>query len=154
MTVTREGWTVDVTYHRIEDLSVMNHILRCSSAASRLRMPWTNPSSVWTAWRNASSSSRKEEASEGGGGGGGGGGALSRLLGPESAIARDPDKVNRWSMFAPAFATHLCLGAPYGWSAISYSLSKEYGLVASASADWVLDSCTYPMSIMVNVVTI
>ncbi len=127
----------------------MNHILRCSSAASRLRRPWTNPSSVWAAWRNASSSSREEEASEGGGGG-----ALSRLLGPESAIARDPDKVNRWSMFAPAFATHLCLGAPYGWSAISYSLSKEYGLVASASADWVLDSCTYPMSIMVNVVTI
>ena len=52
-------------------------------------------------------------------------------------------------MFVPAFATHICLGAPYGWSAISSNLSKELGFVASASADWTLDLCTYPMSIMI-----
>ena len=53
-------------------------------------------------------------------------------------------------MFVPAFATHVCLGAPYGWSAISAALSREYGIVASSSADWMLDQCTYPMSIMVS----
>jgi hypothetical protein len=30
----------------------------------------------------------------------------------------------RWSMFVPAFATHVCLGAPYGWSAISAHLTR------------------------------
>lgn len=56
---------------------------------------------------------------------------------------------NRWSMFVPAFATHICLGAPYGWSAISAALSKEYGMVVSSSADWSLDYATYPMSFMI-----
>ena len=32
---------------------------------------------------------------------------------------------------------------------MSASLSKEYGFVVSSSADWALDLCTYPMSIMV-----
>ena len=32
-------------------------------------------------------------------------------------------------MFVPAVTTHLCLGAPYGWSAISHRLSMELGLV-------------------------
>merc|ERR550519_3266209 len=38
-------------------------------------------------------------------------------------------------MFVPAFATHICLGAPYGWSAISAALSLDYA--------------TYPMSFMI-----
>ena len=32
---------------------------------------------------------------------------------------------NRWTMFVPAFCTHVCLGAPYGWSAISAQLTRE-----------------------------
>ncbi len=52
-------------------------------------------------------------------------------------------------MFVPAFSIHVCLGAPYAWSAISSAIAREYGFVASASADWMLDACTYPMSIMV-----
>ena len=36
-----------------------------------------------------------------------------------------------------------------GWSAISASLSKEYGFVVSSANDWGLDLCTYPMSIMI-----
>ena len=36
-----------------------------------------------------------------------------------------------------------------GWSAVSANLSKEYGFVVSSSADWGLDLCTYPMSIMI-----
>ena len=39
-----------------------------------------------------------------------------------------------------------------GWSAVSANLSKEYGFVVSSSADWGLDLCTYPMSIMVNII--
>ena len=71
------------------------------------------------------------------------------LMGPDAAIAENPEKTNRWSMFVPAFATHVCLGAPYGWSAISASLAREHGFVTAAASDWALDSCTYPMSVMV-----
>lgn len=52
-------------------------------------------------------------------------------------------------MFVPAFCTHVCLGAPYGWSAISAHLTREHGLVASAASDWALDLATYPMSVMI-----
>merc|ERR1719308_142977 len=56
---------------------------------------------------------------------------------------------NRWTMFVPAFCTHVCLGAPYGWSAISAQLTRENGLVTSAASDWALDLATYPMSVMI-----
>ena len=49
----------------------------------------------------------------------------------------------------PAFATHVCLGAPYGWSSISAQLSREGGIVASCSSDWSLDATTWPMAIMI-----
>jgi len=58
-------------------------------------------------------------------------------------------KTNRWGMFIPAFCTHVCLGAPYGWSAISSALTRENGFVASAASDWSLDLATYPMSVMI-----
>ena len=51
-------------------------------------------------------------------------GFFDRILGPDSSIA-DKSFTNRWAMFVPAFGTHICLGAPYGWSAISSTLSKE-----------------------------
>ena len=35
---------------------------------------------------------------------------------------------------------------------MSANLSKEYGFVVSSSADWGLDLCTYPMSIMVTII--
>merc|ERR1719308_591295 len=56
---------------------------------------------------------------------------------------------NRWTMFVPAFCTHVCLGAPYGWSAISAQLTRENGIVASAASDWALDVASYPMSVMI-----
>ena len=68
---------------------------------------------------------------------------------PDAAVDKT-GKVNRWSMFAPAFVTHVCLGAPYGWSAISGTLAREYGFVVSSAGDWALSSCTYPMSVMVS----
>ena len=43
------------------------------------------------------------------------------------------------------------LGAPYGWSAISATVAREYGFVSAAAGDWSLDLATYPMSIMLGV---
>ena len=40
-------------------------------------------------------------------------GFIKKFLGPESSIA-SKSFTNRWAMFVPAFATHVCLGAPYG----------------------------------------
>merc|ERR1719187_7895 len=74
-------------------------------------------------------------------------GPLESLFGLSSNFAGP--NTNRWTMFAPAFCTHLCLGAPYGWSAISAALSREHGMVVSAATDWTLDYATYPMSLMI-----
>ena len=52
-------------------------------------------------------------------------------------------------MFVPAVTTHLCLGAPYGWSAISHRLSMELGVVSPAPQDWSLEQTTWPMAIMI-----
>ena len=52
-------------------------------------------------------------------------------------------------MFVPAMTTHLCLGASYGWSAISHRLSLELGLVSPAPGDWSLEAATWPMAIMI-----
>ena len=56
----------------------------------------------------------------------------------------------RWSMLVPAFLTHACLGAPYGWSAVTSALTREQGVVVSAASDWGLDLATYPMTIMIG----
>lgn len=52
-------------------------------------------------------------------------------------------------MLVPAFATHVCLGAPYGWSAVSAGLAREGGVVAPCSSDWSLEATTWPMAIMI-----
>ena len=54
-------------------------------------------------------------------------------------------------MLIPAVATHISLGAPYGWSAISSALAREHGFVTSGAGDWSLDLVTYPMSIILAV---
>jgi len=81
-------------------------------------------------------------------GGGKNGSSWSRWLGPESARVAAGDKgPNRWMMFAPAFATHACLGAPFGWSAVSPVLAAELGVAAPAALDWTLAQTTAPMSV-------
>merc|ERR1719309_1126363 len=74
-------------------------------------------------------------------------GLLDSIFGMASNYASP--STNRWTMFVPAFCTHVCLGAPYGWSAISGALAREHGMVVSAATDWSLDSATYPMSVMI-----
>ena len=50
----------------------------------------------------------------------------SSFLGPNAAQA-SPEFKSRWLMFLPAFGTHMCLGAPFGWSAVSATLTREAG---------------------------
>jgi len=73
-------------------------------------------------------------------------GLFGRLFGPASNLGTP--STNRWGMFAPAVLTHISLGAPYGWSAISSALTREHGLVVSAATDWSMDLATYPMSVI------
>lgn len=72
---------------------------------------------------------------------------FAKYLGPKAIVARDGFK-SRWLMAGPAFLTHLCIGSPYGWSAIASHLSKEHGLVCSASSDWSLAEVSMPMSVV------
>jgi len=73
-------------------------------------------------------------------------GWFDRLFGHESNIASP--SVNRWAMFVPALMTHISLGSPYGWSAISAALARDHGMVVQAASDWSLDLATYPMSVI------
>jgi len=78
------------------------------------------------------------------------GGLVDRWLGPNAGVSRPEEGTNRWSMLVPAFLTHACLGAPYGWSAVTSALTREQGVVVSAAGDWGLDLATYPMTIMIG----
>ena len=72
---------------------------------------------------------------------------FEKYLGPKAIVAGEGFK-SRWLMAGPAFLSHLCIGAPYGWSAIASHLSKEHGLVCSASSDWSLAEVSMPMSVV------
>ena len=108
--------------------------LRLPSLSSRLSAP-VHPLVSAPGQRGMSDSAEKK------------GGMLDRVFGLESNTAKEG--TNRWTMFLPAFCTHVALGAPYGWSAISAQLTRENGLVTSAASDWALDLASYPMSIMI-----
>eukprot|EP00993_Chasmostoma_nieuportense_P006232 NODE_684_length_1951_cov_34.514254_g635_i0.p1 GENE.NODE_684_length_1951_cov_34.514254_g635_i0~~NODE_684_length_1951_cov_34.514254_g635_i0.p1 ORF type:complete len:607 (+),score=151.82 NODE_684_length_1951_cov_34.514254_g635_i0:54-1823(+) len=72
---------------------------------------------------------------------------FDRVLGPNTVEA-SPSFTNRWLMVLPAFGTHMCIGSPWAWSAVSGSLTKEFGFVVPAAADWSLSQCTIPLSIV------
>ena len=62
-------------------------------------------------------------------------GLLSRYAGPDAGVEKEGSKVNRWTMLVPAMLTHACLGAPYGWSAVSSALTREQGMDRYSSND-------------------
>lgn len=66
------------------------------------------------------------------------GGWLRRYLHEEKSVASPG--YNRWLMVPPAVATHICLGSVYTWSIMNGPLTKEVGVIASASDDWALQS--------------
>ena len=72
---------------------------------------------------------------------------FQKYFGPESVVA-SPKFKNRWLIALPAFATHMCIGAPYAWSAMSWPLTRENGFVTSAASDWSLAETTLPLSIV------
>jgi MFS family permease len=51
-------------------------------------------------------------------------------------------------MVLPAFATHMCLGSPYGWSAVSGTLAREIGFAVPAADDWAFSEVTLPLSLV------
>ena len=71
----------------------------------------------------------------------------SGWLSKQASVAR-PDSVNRWTMVLPAFATHLAIGSPYGWSIASEYLTREQGFVVSAAADWSFSEAALPLSLV------
>ena len=71
----------------------------------------------------------------------------SSILGLESNVASKEFK-NRWLMVLPAFATHMCLGAPYAWSLMADQITRELGFVTPAMADWSLMEAALPLSIV------
>ena len=72
---------------------------------------------------------------------------FQKFFGPESVVA-SPNFKSRWLVALPAFATHMCIGAPYAWSAMSWPLTREHGFVTSAASDWSLAETTLPLSIV------
>lgn len=70
-----------------------------------------------------------------------------RLWGVESNVAPENFK-SRWLMVAPAVATHICIGSPYAWSLMADIITREYGFVTSAAADWTLMQSSMALSIV------
>ena len=52
------------------------------------------------------------------------------LYGPEKSVA-SKNFTNRWAMFVPAFATHICLGAPYGQWFLIWFISRHWFIYCS-----------------------
>jgi hypothetical protein len=61
---------------------------------------------------------------------------LIASYGPDACAA--PMDYNRWKTVPFAVSTHLCLGACYAWSIFNEPLSRELGVVAASSQDWLL----------------
>jgi hypothetical protein len=86
---------------------------------------------------------------------------FSKIWGVDSCTA-SPEDTNRWKMVVPAFLTHMSignrclifsffidlLGSGWAWSLMADTITREYGFVASSSADWALHDTALPLSIM------
>jgi MFS family permease len=71
-----------------------------------------------------------------------------KKFGPHTCRADKDSKISRWAMIAPAFATHMCIGSPYGWSSISGTLAREVGFVSAAAEDWSFSEVAFPLSLV------
>jgi len=59
------------------------------------------------------------------------------------------DDYNRWLVPPASIAIHLCIGSVYAWSIFNPALTKELGVVASASEDWSLGSVVWIFSVAI-----
>ena len=51
----------------------------------------------------------------------------------------------RWTMLVPAVTTHMCLGAPYGWSAISSQLTRWGEVIRAVNEHSRSSQCPVPL---------
>ncbi len=74
-------------------------------------------------------------------------GFFDKFWGFDSNVA-SKDFNNKWLMVAPAFITHMCIGAPYAWSLMADIVTREHGFMAPAAADWTLMQAAFPLSMV------
>lgn len=58
---------------------------------------------------------------------------------------------NRWKVPPASIAIHLCIGSVYAWSIFNPALTKQFGVVAAAPADWSLSSVVWIFSVAIVV---
>ncbi|QKV19322.1 OFA family MFS transporter [Oricola thermophila] len=59
------------------------------------------------------------------------------------------DDFNRWKVPPASIAIHLCIGSVYAWSIFNPPLTREFGVVASSSGDWSLQSVVWIFSVAI-----
>jgi len=69
------------------------------------------------------------------------------LLAKERIIA--PPGYNRWLVPLASIAIHLCIGSVYAWSIYNPSLTRVYGVVASAADDWSLSEVVWVFTVAI-----
>ncbi|MEZ5490570.1 MAG: OFA family MFS transporter [Gammaproteobacteria bacterium] len=72
---------------------------------------------------------------------------MSGLLSRERIIA--PPGYNRWLVPLASIAIHLCIGSVYAWSIYNPSLTRVYGVVASAGDDWSLSQVVWVFTVAI-----
>ena len=56
---------------------------------------------------------------------------------------------NRWRVPVASVAIHLCIGSVYAWSIYNPSLTRVYGVVASAGDDWSLSEVVWVFTVAI-----
>ncbi|MDB0051495.1 OFA family MFS transporter [Gammaproteobacteria bacterium] len=72
---------------------------------------------------------------------------MTGFLSKERIIA-SPD-YNRWRVPMASVAIHLCIGSVYAWSIYNPSLTRVYGVVASAGDDWSLSEVVWVFTVAI-----
>ena len=72
---------------------------------------------------------------------------MFELLSRERIIAQPG--FNRWKVPPASIAIHLCIGSVYAWSIYNPPLTRLFGVVSPASADWSLQDVTWVFSVAI-----
>lgn len=72
---------------------------------------------------------------------------MAGFLSKEHIIA--PPNYNRWRVPVASVAIHLCIGSVYAWSIYNPSLTRVYGVVASAGDDWSLSEVVWVFTVAI-----
>lgn len=72
---------------------------------------------------------------------------MAGFLSKERIIA--PPDYNRWRVPVASVAIHLCIGSVYAWSIYNPSLTRVYGVVASAGDDWSLSEVVWVFTVAI-----